>query len=256
MVRVPGSSGASGFYRESRSEDVKFKVKRGRKCQRRRDRRRHDIIKDPWPGRVLGGARNESKFKEEDRQGDPEEEKPLFPPEVTLGTTADRIAKYDPLVETRPAKAGHVSSQNKTTQKKQEKRLKTTAPKDLQALLSTEPVLTILEPELIEPLRGPTSTPPAATSKVEAVQRLIQLLYGAGFVPGEFDAQVLRDCDLDQVTTASRSLSKALVPIIGNYDSADSELTTSIMVKEEDGSPAASSHYASAESIADDSDGL
>uniref|UniRef100_A0AAV1UZQ1 Uncharacterized protein n=1 Tax=Peronospora matthiolae TaxID=2874970 RepID=A0AAV1UZQ1_9STRA len=37
---------------------------------------------------------------------------------------------------------------------------------------------------------------------------------------------------------------------------ADRGLTTSIMVKEEDCSPATSSHYASAESIADDSDGL
>ena len=57
----------------------------------------------------------------------------------------------------------------------------------LQALLSTDPVLTILEPELIGPLRGPTTAPQAATNKMEAVQRLVQLLQGAGFVLGEFD---------------------------------------------------------------------
>uniref|UniRef100_A0AAV1T9B4 Uncharacterized protein n=1 Tax=Peronospora matthiolae TaxID=2874970 RepID=A0AAV1T9B4_9STRA len=103
----------------------------------------------------------------------------------------------------------------------------------LQALLSTEPGLTIVEPEMTGPLRG--STPQAATSKMEAV---------------------LLHCNLDQVITASRSLFKALVPLTGNYDSADREITTIIMVKEEDCLPAASSHYASAESIADDSDGL
>uniref|UniRef100_A0AAV1U623 Uncharacterized protein n=1 Tax=Peronospora matthiolae TaxID=2874970 RepID=A0AAV1U623_9STRA len=91
---------------------------------------------------------------------------------------------------------------------------------------------------------------------MEAVQRLIKLLQGAEFVPGALDAQVLLDCDLDLVITASRSLFKALALLTGKYDSADRELTTCIMVKEEDGSPAASSHYASAESIADDSDSL
>uniref|UniRef100_A0AAV1TQF8 Uncharacterized protein n=2 Tax=Peronospora matthiolae TaxID=2874970 RepID=A0AAV1TQF8_9STRA len=126
----------------------------------------------------------------------------------------------------------------------------------LQALLSTDPLLTILESGLIGPLRGPTSTPQAAISKMKAVQRLIQLPQGAGFVPGAFDAQVLVDFDLDQVITASRSLFKALVPLTGTYDSSDRELTTSIMVKEEDCSPAVSSHYASADSLADDSDGL
>uniref|UniRef100_A0AAV1TWD9 Uncharacterized protein n=1 Tax=Peronospora matthiolae TaxID=2874970 RepID=A0AAV1TWD9_9STRA len=67
---------------------------------------------------------------------------------------------------------------------------------------------------------------------MEAVQRLIQLIQGAGFVPGAFEAQVLLDCDLDQMITISRSLFKALVQLTGNYDSADRELTTSIMVKE------------------------
>ena len=66
----------------------------------------------------------------------------------------------------------------------------------LQALLSTDPVLTILESALIGPIRGPIMAPRAATSNMEAVQRLIQILQGAGFVPGAFDTQVLLDCDL------------------------------------------------------------
>ena len=73
----------------------------------------------------------------------------------------------------------------------------------LQALLSTDTVLTILEPELMGPFWGPTTTPRAATSKMEAIQRIINLLQGAGFVPGAFTAHVLLDCDLDQVITSS-----------------------------------------------------
>ena len=54
---------------------------------------------------------DERKIKEEGHSGD-HEEKPLHPPEVPSGTTADRTAKCDPLDGTRPAKAGYVSSKN------------------------------------------------------------------------------------------------------------------------------------------------
>uniref|UniRef100_M4BCR0 Uncharacterized protein n=1 Tax=Hyaloperonospora arabidopsidis (strain Emoy2) TaxID=559515 RepID=M4BCR0_HYAAE len=91
---------------------------------------------------------------------------------------------------------------------------------------------------------------------MEVLQRVIQLLQGAVYVPGAFYAQVLLDCDLDQVTTASRSLFKEPVPRTGNYDSADRELTTTVKVKEEEHRPAVSSHYASAESDAEESDDM
>ena len=91
----------------------------------------------------------------------------------------------------------------------------------LQTLLSTDPVLTILEPELIGRIRGPAIAPQAVTIKMGAVQSLIELLQGAGFVLGAFDVQVLLECDLDQVMTVSRSLFKAMVPLTSNYDLAD-----------------------------------
>ena len=61
------------------------------------------------------------------------------------------------------------------------------------------------------------------------------------------------DCDLDQVTTTSRSLFKTLVPLTGNYDIADRELTTTVDVQKEH-SPAGSSYYASTESDAEERD--
>ena len=56
--------------------------------------------------------------------------------------------------------------------------------------------------------------------------------------------------------TASRSLFTALVPLTGNYDFADRELTTTVKVKEEEHSPAVSSNDASAESDAEESDDM
>ena len=53
MVRVPGSSGDSGFHREFTGEDVKIM---GLKRQRKRDRRRREKKKDPRMIKVLGGA--------------------------------------------------------------------------------------------------------------------------------------------------------------------------------------------------------
>ena len=85
----------------------------------------------------------------------------------------------------------------------------------LQYLQSTDPVLTISKPELIGPIRGPSMAPRAATSKMKALQRLIQFRQGASFVSGAFNVQVFLDCHLEQVTAASRSLFKKLIsPVI------------------------------------------
>uniref|UniRef100_M4BST1 Uncharacterized protein n=1 Tax=Hyaloperonospora arabidopsidis (strain Emoy2) TaxID=559515 RepID=M4BST1_HYAAE len=59
---------------------------------------------------------------------------------------------------------------------------------------------------------------------------------------------------MGRVITASRSRLKALAPLIGNYDSAERELTTTEKVEDEENSPALLSHYASAEPDADKSD--
>ena len=61
-----------------------------------------------------------------------------------------------------------------------------------------------MKPELIGPIRGLAIEPRAMTRKMEVEKRLIQLQQDAGFVPEAFDAQVLLDCDLDQVSAAGR----------------------------------------------------
>ena len=109
MVRVPGSSEASGFHRESTGEDVKIKQEPGIEVsategstQTRRSTRSSDH-------QSFGRDSDEMKIKEKDREIDLED-KPQIPPEVLSGATADRSAKSDlldenPMVKTKPAKA-------------------------------------------------------------------------------------------------------------------------------------------------------
>uniref|UniRef100_A0AAV1UBZ8 Uncharacterized protein n=1 Tax=Peronospora matthiolae TaxID=2874970 RepID=A0AAV1UBZ8_9STRA len=109
MVRVPGSSEASGFHRESTGEDVKIKQEPGIEVsategstQTRRSTRSSDH-------QSVGRCSDEMKMKEEDREIGLED-KPQFPPRVLPEATADRSGKSDlldenPKVKTKLAKA-------------------------------------------------------------------------------------------------------------------------------------------------------
>ena len=96
MVRVSGSSGDSGFHRESLGEDVRFITEPGIVASA--EERSSQSCEDEGSPHQLSFGRgfDEKKTKEEDRSIYPEE-KLQPPPEVPSGTTADRPAKQDSL---------------------------------------------------------------------------------------------------------------------------------------------------------------
>ena len=95
MVRVPGSSGASGFHRESLGEDdVNIKADHGMEVSAAEGSPpTQENYRSP-DRQGTGRGPDEFVIKEEDRSTHLEE-KPLLPPQVPSGITPDRTAQYD-----------------------------------------------------------------------------------------------------------------------------------------------------------------
>ena len=87
--------------------------------------------------------------------------------------------------------------------------------KMLKKLLSSDPVLRVLKPELIDEIQGPASTPASASSMLEGIYGIMRLLHEAGFVAEMIDVKRLLDFDQDQITCACRSLYEKLIPLTG-----------------------------------------
>ena len=120
MVRVPGSSGDSGFHRESLSEDVKIKIEPGMEASAEEGSPQTRENKGSPDHQSFGRGFDDIKIKEEDRAFDLEEKPPTPPPQVPSGTPTDRIIKRDPLDEKITVKSERISS--KTTPKLSKKK--------------------------------------------------------------------------------------------------------------------------------------
>ena len=74
--------------------------------------------------------------------------------------------------------------------------------KMLKDLLSSDPVLQVLKPKLIDEIQGPVSTPASSSNMLERIYVIMQLLHEAGFVAEMFDVRKRLESDQDQVTCA------------------------------------------------------
>ena len=63
--------------------------------------------------------------------------------------------------------------------------------KMIKNLLSSDPVLQVLKPKLIDEIQGPVSTTAIASNMLEGIYGIMQLLHEAGFVADIFDVRKL-----------------------------------------------------------------
>ncbi|OWY93550.1 hypothetical protein PHMEG_00037017 [Phytophthora megakarya] len=226
MVRVPGSSGDSGFHGESQ-EDVKVK---------------EEYREEEW----ISADRHEA-----DLEQDPDlEEKPRIPLKAATAVTAD-------LEENLDSYTTHKDT-TKSTKKKKVKaaRTKLKAPdsgsedahtprstitkdlieqayhrKILSETLLQDPVLAIIQVRQIGDLTGPISKPNTSTDMLNAE---------AGLVAGEFDPDALFEMELGTTQAATQDLYKSLkILVVERVQPQDLNY------------PTGSSHYASATSEPD-----
>ena len=118
--------------------------------------------------------------------------------------------------------------------------------KALRNLLSSDPVLQILNPKLIGEIQSPISPLTVTTNPLDGINAIIQLPHDAEYVAEVFDANKLLECDQDQVIHACRSLYNKLNPLKGKCESTNQATTTIADVPR--GYHTGSSQYASADS--------
>ncbi|KAE9295909.1 hypothetical protein PR003_g23890 [Phytophthora rubi] len=219
MVRVPGSSGESGFHRESQ-EEVKVKIEQG-------DQASSDLgsttttRNEARPADRQSAGRNSIDGKEADPDPDLED-KLQPPPQVPSGTPAKVPAKWTSL------KAPGLEEELKERQVPAGIKTETSTPtwdeadlefryhrKELQDFMTHNPIMRILQPTQIGDQTGPVTTPATADNKLEAIKILMNLLQEAGLVAGPFDAEDLFRPDLRIFQLSTKELFDKLKVIIG-----------------------------------------
>ncbi|OWZ23790.1 hypothetical protein PHMEG_0001287 [Phytophthora megakarya] len=255
MVRVPGSSGDSGFHRESQ-EDVQVKIEQGIK-----------MSSDPGlPTTSLNARsadrqstrRNAVDGNEDDLDPDPDLEEKPHPPQVSdMETPADPDSRQDPLTKQTKVKAEpysfidsdkltlympkdpHVSRSEVGKPRSKTLRTKMKAPeyeedgdqdgsgwtvedlkysyhrKGLHDFVRQDLVMNILKLKRIVEPKDPVTTPAIVTNKLDAVTVLIKLQKEAGMIPGYLETDDLFDLDLTVIQATSRDLFGKLKILVG-----------------------------------------
>ncbi|KAE9274615.1 hypothetical protein PF008_g29549 [Phytophthora fragariae] len=244
MVRVPGSSGDSGFHRESQ-EDVKIKVEPGIGAPTEGESPSSHLKSEGYTDRQSAG-RSSDEVQEEGSAMDLEE-KPHPPPVGPSGAPADHDSHRDPPDEdpsvktegsssTTTSTASHVSSKKKNSKRKPAK-MKLKAPdadesgetkawtedqlekifyqKELNAFLTQDPTMKVMKPKQIGELQGPVAAPVPATNQMDGIRGLMRMLKEAGIVVGAFDANELFRLSLVTMEKSSTLLFKLLTPLVG-----------------------------------------
>jgi hypothetical protein len=247
MVRVPASLGDAGFHRESQ-DDAQVSHGSGDETPTEMGSPTASLnarsTDRPSPGRSSADGI-------EDGLATDQEEKPRFPPQVPSGTPAGPDASQDlpdegsfaqandPSSTTTHAAPGAKSVKTKAARKKLkapdsdgEDRavLKSTWSRsmlelaykrtELTEFLRGNPVMRIMQLELIGSITGPVQAPSSTTNKLDAAMDLLRLLEDAGFTAGVFDAEDLFHLELDAIRISAAALFNLLKPLVGERAAA------------------------------------
>ncbi|OWZ02040.1 hypothetical protein PHMEG_00026468, partial [Phytophthora megakarya] len=239
-----GSSGDSGFHRESDQEDAKIKDEPGIGVSTEDESPSSHLKSEGYIERQSAG-RNSGKEQEAGSAMD-HEEKPHPPPLGPSGPLADRDVNRDPPDEAPPVKTEGSSSTTTppiprfSAKKKSPSKLgkpKMRAPdaeesgdvrtwtpdqlqkifyrKQLNEFLLEDPVMIVMKPRLIGELQGPVKPLPQASDFMAAITSLMNMLEDAGIVAGAFDADTVFELSLTTVEESSKRLFKLLKLLVG-----------------------------------------
>ncbi|OWZ04496.1 hypothetical protein PHMEG_00023590 [Phytophthora megakarya] len=222
MVRVPGSSGDSGFHCESQ-EDVKIK-----------EEYREEV---PTNAGSTEASLNTARSTDQRNQDPDLEEKPRIPLKAAAAVAADLDENLDPYTtnkDTTKFKSNLSTKSAVSTRSTKKKKIKaartklkapdsgsedahksrSTITKDLieqayhrkilSETLLQDPVLAIIQVRQIGDLTGPISKPNTSTDRLTAVKILLDLLQEAGLVAGEFDTDALFEMELGAIQAATQ----------------------------------------------------
>ncbi|KAE9335682.1 hypothetical protein PR003_g12897 [Phytophthora rubi] len=202
MVRVPGSSGDSGFHHESQ-EEVKVKIEQG-------DQASSDLgstttpLNEARPTDRQSAGRSSIDGKEADPDPDLED-KPQSPPQVPAKWTSLKDPDLEEEFKERPVPAGIKTETSTPTWNEAGLEFRYHR-KELQDFMTHNPIMRILQPTQIGGQAGPVTAPATANDKLEAIKILMNLLQEAGLVAGAFDAEDLFRPDLQIFQLSTKTL--------------------------------------------------
>ncbi|OWZ16405.1 hypothetical protein PHMEG_0009813 [Phytophthora megakarya] len=265
MTRVPGSSGDSGFHRESQ-EEVQVKTEQGNEMSsyarstttllnaRSADRQsaRKDSV-EVRPIRIPIWKRNLILHKSPTwglLRILTRVKIPLYLPKDTQVSGSEvgkprskTVLKKMKAPDDEEDEVHHGSGWSEEDLKSMYHR------KELRDFVDQDPAMRILKLKRIADPKEPVTAPATLTDRFNATMELIRLLKEAGMVPGPFDADTLFDLDLDVIQASSRDLFQKLKILVGEVpqNPYPLPLTTTDAVD----NLTVSSHYASDESPLD-----
>ncbi|ETP28108.1 hypothetical protein F442_22608, partial [Phytophthora nicotianae P10297] len=259
MVRVPGSSGDSGYHRESHEDkEVPIKLESGMEASSEAGSPT-TLLNEEGSAELKSAGRSSADRNEEEVLL---EEKPQLPPYASSGGTADHDVNRDPpsegpKVKTEGTPPTNAPLMQKSLRKKKTKasRKKLKAPADSDSDSRDEIAVTLSDDQLEEAFNR--NELQVFLVKNPVMKTVLRLLKDAGITSGSFAAKDLFHLDLEATQIMLSEIYEKLKVLVGEAETqtkVETKLKAALTQLPSSASPTGSSqhsHYASVTSTAD-----